>query len=649
MPIPLDSDYIPTREWISQAIAWWFNQDGAPDGDTILANVTTLPSEQLKLPVVQLLLGMLKLEINGRNQDDGTLLAAWKRLPESSDVPAALVWTASIVQNKLGSYNPKLHPTEFSKVGVRALVRALRKECYYEEDKWLALTLPERGMRLNVAYDDTENYETILSEVPAAIRDLLLGEVEIERAWGARGGGFAYKVTPEGWKGFAKHLANARVLLMRAFDAAPTQPLTASRMLPVCQGQGSSPEETRLWLDRALAAQRDHFDAWVQYMNLNLTRWGGSSETLQTISLEVARQIDWNSDLPLIFEKSLEFLVEDTDELRSTLLHEKTMEKAFLLYLASIPPAPPESAASVWKRGNLFAFINSCHARQYGEARTVLDRVGSDALAGMYRKLNGRSAYSFASLRADILARSGMTGQRFLIAESAQASGKAGQAARIFSELADTEKDPPTQDWLRHHALCAAFESAWIGSGSTVTPVDAAPLGPVQGVLIAENDASCLKAGGNESATAVLWLSSKTSWELSVTFDTGDQPEATTGVFWGTSQRGDGLAIGSPNGWGDRLLSIPFQQLTHDEPAHQDGDIPGTTQRDFTMRWDGRFLSVSGKAGSKTWTKEALAIEAKPGVWMLALTARSKAGPLKATVLRNFILKPLPAGTSIRK
>lgn len=639
-PIPLDPEYTLTREWVSQAISWWFHQDDAPDGQAIIDKVFQLPPDQSKSPVVQLLLGMLKLEINGQNKDDGTLLAAWKKLPSNPNVPAGLVWTASAVQNKLGGYDAKLHPTEFAKTGIRALVRALKKECYYDEDKWLALSLPTRGMLVDLPYDATENYDEVLAEAPEPIRDLLLGHIEIERAWSDRGGGYANTVSEKGWEGFRSHLAKAREFLTRSFVAAPNQPYAAAHMIQVCQGQQSTSDEMNLWLNRTLAVQSDHFTAWVRYMDANLSRWGGSEEILQNIALDIARQIDWKSDLPLIFEKSLEFLVYDTKQPRSVLLQGDNMRRAFRLFLDSIPKSPPESATSGWLRGNMFAFMNACHARQYDDARAVMERIGADAFAKWYRPANGRLVYSPATLNADIVARSGESGRRFVVAESAQAAGLPGAAAPIFNELADSVNDAAAKNLLRHHARCAGFEDRWGGNNApyngTFIPFEA-----IQGAANFENEVLRLTAKQDESAIAVLWLSSKSAWELKATFDTGDQPDATTGVFWGSAQVGNGLSIGSPRGWARMVLAIPLRQLTNEDPGRDYDTVHQTAEREFTLRWNGTTLNISCKVGSKVWTRENLQVDEEPGVWMLAIMARAKESPLKGTVLRNLSITPL--------
>lgn len=111
------------------------------------------------------------------------------------------------------------------------------------------------------------------------ITAMFVGMDHVNRAWDARGSGAAGTVTPEGWKGFAEHLALARDHFMRAHEMHPEWPDAASEMIQVSLGEGS--DEERLWFDRAVAAQFDHTTSYRRMMRMALLpRWGGSHEAM---------------------------------------------------------------------------------------------------------------------------------------------------------------------------------------------------------------------------------------------------------------------------------------------------------------------------------------------------------------------------------
>ena len=108
------------------------------------------------------------------------------------------------------------------------------------------------------------------------------GKAEIDAAWESRGGGWAYTVTDDGWKGFAEHQKKAAEALERAHALHPEFPNAAAYMVKV-SGAGCD-GNLDLWFRRALAAQIDSAYAWSEYRWHNLPRWGGSVERIRRLS-----------------------------------------------------------------------------------------------------------------------------------------------------------------------------------------------------------------------------------------------------------------------------------------------------------------------------------------------------------------------------
>ncbi|MBQ6102587.1 MAG: DUF4034 domain-containing protein, partial [Kiritimatiellae bacterium] len=108
------------------------------------------------------------------------------------------------------------------------------------------------------------------------------GKAEIDAAWEARGGGWAYTVTDDGWKGFHEHQEKAAEALEKAHALHPEFPNAAAYMVKVSGAGG--PGDLDVWFGRALAAQIDTPYAWTQYRWHNLPRWGGSVERIRRLS-----------------------------------------------------------------------------------------------------------------------------------------------------------------------------------------------------------------------------------------------------------------------------------------------------------------------------------------------------------------------------
>jgi hypothetical protein len=129
---------------------------------------------------------------------------------------------------------------------------------------------------------------------------VLEGQSEITEAWRARGGSSASKVTEQGWKGFNRHLGNARRSLSRAWELRPDLPMAPGRMITVAMAD-SGMGELRLWFDRAVEAQLDYFPAWRDLRWGLRPRWGGSLESMRAIGIGAINTERFDTDVPRMF------------------------------------------------------------------------------------------------------------------------------------------------------------------------------------------------------------------------------------------------------------------------------------------------------------------------------------------------------------
>lgn len=142
------------------------------------------------------------------------------------------------------------------------------------------------------------------SGVDPWITALAVGRREIQKAWEARGEGFAAQVAPEGWKGFKEHLAAAREQLAKAHDMHPEFPEAATEMITVCMGDGSGEEQA--WFERAVAAQFGYLPAYERMLRGPLLpRWGGSHEAILALGRRCLDSGRFETVVPSIFVEAV--------------------------------------------------------------------------------------------------------------------------------------------------------------------------------------------------------------------------------------------------------------------------------------------------------------------------------------------------------
>jgi hypothetical protein len=132
----------------------------------------------------------------------------------------------------------------------------------------------------------------------------LRGENEINKAWAARGGGYADSVTSRGWQGFNEHLANAREALTKAWELKPELPLAPCRLITVSLGDGDI-TEMRHWFDQTTMAQIDYAPAWKEMRWGLRPRWYGNRDAMLAFGVTALNTRRFDSDAPKMFFDSV--------------------------------------------------------------------------------------------------------------------------------------------------------------------------------------------------------------------------------------------------------------------------------------------------------------------------------------------------------
>jgi hypothetical protein len=174
-------------------------------------------------------------------------------------------------------------------------------------------------VRFNVDQAATEQLMTSLSSPTRAewARETLLGYCEKTLGWKDRGNDWADKVTEAGWKGFAEHLAKARVHLMNAWKLRPDQPEAAAGMIPIVMaGHGFEGDTLRTWFDRAVKAQFDYADAYHAMSWALHPRWGGSYEEMLAFARACLATNRFDTDTPIFYADTIESIATDLGDWR---------------------------------------------------------------------------------------------------------------------------------------------------------------------------------------------------------------------------------------------------------------------------------------------------------------------------------------------
>jgi hypothetical protein len=155
------------------------------------------------------------------------------------------------------------------------------------------------------------------------LREMLLGKLHNRIAWTHRGGGFANTVKDEGWKKFEEHQMTARGHFKKAWELRPDRPQGASSMIDIVKcGHGEPGETTRLWFDRAIAAQCDYYSAYYDLLWALRPRWGGSIDQMKAFYCACTLTGRHDQGVVVAMRRILEYLEDDVDDIRLTLSQE---------------------------------------------------------------------------------------------------------------------------------------------------------------------------------------------------------------------------------------------------------------------------------------------------------------------------------------
>ena len=107
---------------------------------------------------------------------------------------------------------------------------------------------------------------------------ILRGLYHTNNAWLARGGGYAYTVSDEGWLLFKSRLELAKEDLEKAYSLNPDDPNSASSMIPVLMGLRYEEEEMATWFQRAIKSDPVTYKPYYKKLQFLNPKWRGTVE-----------------------------------------------------------------------------------------------------------------------------------------------------------------------------------------------------------------------------------------------------------------------------------------------------------------------------------------------------------------------------------
>jgi hypothetical protein len=258
------------------------------------------------------------------------------------------------------------------------------------------------------------------------------GEREINKAWAARGSGWANSVSSEGWRGFQAHLAAARGDLTSAWTMQPNWPLAPERMITVSLGE-SGIREMRLWFNRTTAAQVDSPKAWADLRWGLRPRWYGDEPSMLALGVSAINTGRFDTDVPRKYMDCIEDVESEMELPTGQHIYGRAdiwpnLERMYDGYVSAPSQA---SYRDGWR--TTYAIV-AYFARKYDVAATQLEALGWEPLPANLRDWG----VDLSLMPLEVAARTGPLGKQVSRAEFERESGDADSAWKIYSDLTNS-------------------------------------------------------------------------------------------------------------------------------------------------------------------------------------------------------------------
>ncbi len=260
------------------------------------------------------------------------------------------------------------------------------------------------------------------------------GRANKDEGWRERGTGWASDVTPEGWRGFAEHLEEARGLYTKAWRMHPEFPEAPAEMIIVAMaGHGGFRQGVYTWFNRAVAAQVDYQPAYDKLLYALLPRWGGSYDAMHDVGLACLESGRFDTNVPIGYVRSLQMITEDSDGDKSYWTRPDTYQRLKGLFAGYAKAKQTEEERL--HRQTLWAGC-AWYLGKYDDAHAAFEELGDRAAPEVFEAWHFGATLEEA--RDESYALSGTQAGPARQAKELIDSGDAGQAAASYRSLLAT-------------------------------------------------------------------------------------------------------------------------------------------------------------------------------------------------------------------
>ena len=340
-------------------------------------------------------------------------------------------WSASHLALVLRLLGENQEAQRYDALNRKHLVEAISSGIYRPEERRVLFSHIQ-WMLSNAPLDQVQEIHDAVIEhegVDPWLVNMIAGRMHVRLAWKVRGGGWAFKVTEEGWKGFYEHFTKARDAFTEAWNLDNGAPESAAGMIEVAMGGSALPGESpRFWFDRAVSAQFDYIPAYQALRWSFMPRWGGSHEAIYAFGRECLQTDRFDTQVPYQLFLSVQAIVGDLFSNLEFYKDEGVNEDLRAMMNGYLTTQANEAPLE-WYR-SLGAAV-AWRGEKWSEARQFLDEMESPPDDDAFTRVGA----SVQEAVGEIYARSGKLAEPTQKAEDLIASGDFDQAVVAFRDL----------------------------------------------------------------------------------------------------------------------------------------------------------------------------------------------------------------------
>ncbi len=295
---------------------------------------------------------------------------------------------------------------------------------YYMEEALKERSRPDAGLMMK----ELKNNEG----TDPWIRLVLEGVRHIDKAWQARGSGWADTVTKDGWKVFGEEMDRAEKKLVEAHELHPEFPEAACRMITVAMASCSDFNE-REWFDRTVAAQLDYMSAYSGLMWALRPRWGGSHMEMYKFGVECLNTKRFDTEVPLKYWHVIRDIGSELKDWKDAYRMTGAYEHFKVLFDGMLAEPTRVGSSNYW---NSFNAAVAWAAGEYKEAQRLLDELGDNVQESVFLSFGSSPALIFG----DVYLRNLPIREEFEKAEACFMQDQSLDALPLFEKIAGKVK-----------------------------------------------------------------------------------------------------------------------------------------------------------------------------------------------------------------